>query len=203
VGVVLVAHVGLFLIGQYGSLVQVASIRATTSLLSPVSLVFTGLTVSLTPTLRGADGKTRSGTLKVFWGLVLAASVVATVVVAIFGTRIISVVFGASTVPPYSTLIVGVLSVVVFSLGSPLLAQVRVSSSYFGIAAIRILTGIVTIFVLIFFMGGDSGLVFFCCQLGQAALILVGAFFIVKKVRDARLRRTELTDEISRQRSGN
>lgn len=197
-GVVLVAHVGLFLIGQFGSLAQVASVRATASLLSPVSLVFTGLTVSLTPTLRGADGKTRAKTLKVFWGLVLTASALATAVVAVFGTSIISVVFGASTVPPYATLIVAVLSVVFFSLGSPLLAQVRVFSSYFGIAAIRVVTGILTIVLLIFCVGGDLGLVFFCCQLGQAALILVGAWFIVRKGRNGRLGREELRGEVAR-----
>lgn len=180
VGIILVAHVGLFLINHHGSLGEVASVRAVTALLSPVSLVFTGLTVSLTPALAQADRSTHASTLRVFWVLILAASVTATIVVMLFGSAIIGLAFGPAAIPSYGTLLVAISSVVVFSLGTPLLAQVRVHGSYSIVAAIRVATGALTVLGLTFFIGGDLGLVFFSFQLGQAALILGGAWLALK-----------------------
>ncbi len=181
VGTVLVAHVGLFLLGQLGSLAQVGSVRATTTLLSPVSLVFTGLTLSLTPVLARSDTAGKKRALKAFWLLIIATSVGATAVVALYGRQLIEVFFGASAVPPDATLIVAVASVVMFSVGAPLLAQVRVRGTYFSIAIVRVITGGSIVLFIIASANADLGLVFFAGQLGQAALICAAAFLVLRR----------------------
>ena len=182
-GIVLVAHVGLFMISHNGSLTDVASVRAVTALLSPVSLVFTGLTISLTPALARSDPASHRSTLRTFWILILTVSLIATVVVTTFGPQIIALVFGLSAVPEYRTLLVAVSSVVVFSLGAPLLAQVRVRGAYSIVAAVRLVTGIMTVVALAQVGTGNYGLLFFSLQLGQAVLILVGAWFALRPPR--------------------
>lgn len=179
-GTVLVAHVCLFLISQVGSLSQVAAVRATTTLLSPVSLVFTGLTLSLTPALARADAAGARRTLRVFWALVFATSLIATIVVCLFGAQLIDVFFGPSAVPSEGTLLVAVSSVVMFSLGSPLLAQVRVRQSYLRIAIVRFITGVLIVFVIMAAAKSDLGMLFFLSQFGQALLIFAAAHLVLR-----------------------
>lgn len=180
-GTVLVAHVGLFLLGQIGSLGQVGAVRATSTLLSPVSLVFTGLTLSLTPVLARSDVAGRRKTLKSFWALVLATSMGAVVVVAFFGADLIRAFFGAAAVPSSETLIIAVASVVAFSLGAPLLAQVRVLGTYLPIAIIRLITGGAVILLMIIGADGDLGLIFFFGQFGQAVLVAATARAVLRR----------------------
>lgn len=183
VGTVLVAHVGLFLIGQLGGLTDVASVRATTTLLSPVSLVFTGLTLSLTPVLAGAGTEGRRRALKTFWLLIGITSCGAVVVVGLFGKELITAFFGATAVPPDATLSVAVASVVMFSVGAPLLAQVRVRGTYLTVAFVRVVTGAMIVFLIMGSRNRDLAAIYFWAQLGQAILIGMAAIFALRQVK--------------------
>ncbi|WP_140395051.1 hypothetical protein [Arthrobacter sedimenti] len=191
-GTVLIAHASLYIISYFGAASDVASIRALSTILSPLSLVFTGLTLSLTPLLSRTRTQQSDGALRVFWIAIVGVTVVGGTVALSVGQMIITAVFGIEATPNKLTLVIAVLSAVIFALGSPMLAQVRVSGRYATIGWVRLASsGVLLVGLVALATGKNLPAVFFVLQALQAIIIATTAILLTREANRSRLRSAE------------
>jgi hypothetical protein len=183
VGIVLIAHVSLYIISHFGAPSDVAAIRALSAILSPLSLVFTGLTLSLTPLLSTKAEQAKSA-IRVFWVAILGVSIIGGALALSVGQTIITTVFGLDATPTRLALVVAVLSAVLFALGSPWLAQVRVTGKYVSIGWMRFGSSVVLVSALAALSTVQQlPVVFFVMQGLQALVIALAAAVLARQAR--------------------
>ncbi|MEG9247429.1 hypothetical protein V6S67_04960 [Arthrobacter sp. Soc17.1.1.1] len=183
VGIVLIAHVSLYIISHFGVPSDVAAIRALSAILSPLSLVFTGLTLSLTPLLSTKAEQAKSA-IRVFWVAILGVSITGGALALSVGQTIIAMVFGLDATPTRLALIIAVLSAVLFALGSPWLAQVRVTGKYASIGWMRFGSSVVLVSALAALSTLQQlPVVFFVMQGLQALVIALTAAVLARQAR--------------------
>lgn len=182
-GIVLIAHVSLYIISHFGVPSDVAAIRALSAILSPLSLVFTGLTLSLTPLLSTKAEQAKSA-IRVFWVAILGVSITGGALALSVGQTIIAMVFGLDATPTRLALIIAVLSAVLFALGSPWLAQVRVTGKYASIGWMRFGSSVVLVSALAALSTLQQlPVVFFVMQGLQALVIALTAAVLARQAR--------------------